>query len=58
MHKSVKNGQLKKASYGRIEIYLPQEDFVMPRGYTILEKEEDIDIKIRPVSNLRKRFQI
>ena len=41
MHKSVKNGQLKKTpSYGRIEIYLPEEGFFMPREYRHIEQYE------------------
>ena len=44
MHKSVKNGQLKKrAFYGRIDIYLQlyhRRFFVMPREYCHIEEYE------------------
>lgn len=50
MHKSVKNGQLKKrASYGRIDIYLqlPWEVFVMPREYRHIEQYEKEIIELK-----------
>lgn len=43
MHKSVKNGQLKKrASYGRIEVYLPWEVLLCPEDiatYKIMKEK-------------------
>ena len=55
VHKSVKNGQLKKrTSYGRIDIYLklPWEEFFMPRSYRNISMYEKEILELKQMEKL------
>ena len=57
MHKSVKNGQLKKrASCGRIKI-LPQEVFVMSREYRHIQEYEKEILELRSQGKTGREIQ-